>query len=162
MIAVCNTSPISSLVLIERLSLLARQFSQVLIPPEVAQELDAGGEVLGDWRTSVGATALVPRGVVNRALLTDLSATLHPGEAAAVALAVETADSILVIDEADGRRTAARLGLRITGTVGILVTAKRLGHIAEVKSLLLDLRTRAGFWLADDVVRHALELADES
>jgi len=161
MIAVCNTSPISSLIQINQLPLLARQFREVLIPPEVAVELDDGAEFLGDWRTTAGAQTLVTRAVGDRALLRDLLASLHPGEAAAIALAAQTSGAILIMDESDGRRAATRIGLRFTGTVGLLVTAKRRGDIPMLAPLLEQLRTKAKFWITNDVVRRALQLAGE-
>lgn len=47
MIAVCNTSPISSLLQIEHLTLLEQRFTDLWIPAEVAAELDDGTEFLG-------------------------------------------------------------------------------------------------------------------
>ncbi len=61
MIAVCNTSPVSNLIQIAALPLLATQFSEVCLPPEVAAELDDGADLLGDWRAAPGATGLETR-----------------------------------------------------------------------------------------------------
>ena len=161
MIAVCNTSPISNLIQIARLSLLPRQFAAVYVPPDVIAELDAGIEVLGEWRSTPGASALQVRAPSEANLLRDLATTLHQGEAAAIALAAELPAAVAVIDELDGRRTADRLSLRYTGTVGILIEAKRRGDIDRVAPLLDDLRSKAGFWLSEAVVRRALDLAGE-
>jgi predicted nucleic acid-binding protein len=49
MIAVGDTSPISALLRIGRLTLLTDLFEAVLVPPEVVAELDEGKHVLGDW-----------------------------------------------------------------------------------------------------------------
>lgn len=73
MIAVCNTSPISSLIQIGHLTLLEKLFTGLWIPPEVAAELDDGAEFLGDWRTAPGAASIRTRPIQNRALLRDLS-----------------------------------------------------------------------------------------
>ena len=48
MIAVCNTSPISSLIQIGHLTLPEKLFAELRIPPEVAAELDEGAEFLGE------------------------------------------------------------------------------------------------------------------
>ena len=66
MIAVCNTSPISSLIQIEQLALLERLFTELWIPPEVAAELDEGAEFLGDWRTAPGAASIRARPIQNQ------------------------------------------------------------------------------------------------
>ena len=161
MIAVCNTSPISSLIQIGHLALLEKLFTELRIPPEVALELDEGVDFVGEWRTAPGAASIRTRPVQNQALLRDLSGRVHLGEAAAIALTAEVDEAVLVIDDSSGRRIAATLGLRYTGTVGLLLASKRAGHVARIAPLLEDLRLRARFWISDDVLRHALELAGE-
>jgi uncharacterized protein len=76
-------------------------------------------------------------------------------------LATELDDAVLIIDDSSGRRIASTLGLRFTGTVGLLLQAKRAGHLARIAPLLEDLRLRARFWISDDVLRRAIELAGE-
>lgn len=161
MIAVCNTSPISSLIQIGHLTLLEKLFAELWIPPEVAVELDEGVEFLGDWRTAPGAASIRTRPIQNQALLRDLSGRLHLGEAAAITLTAELDEALLIIDDLSGRRIAATLGLRCTGTVGLLVTSKHAGHVDRIAPLLEDLRLRARFWISDDVIGRALELAGE-
>jgi predicted nucleic acid-binding protein len=95
-------------------------------------------------------------------LLRDLSGRTHLGEAAAITLAVEIDNALLITDDLPGRRIATTLGLRCTGTVGLLVASKRAGYLARIAPLLDDLRVRARFWISDDVIRRALELAGES
>lgn len=162
MIAVSNTSPISNLIQIGHLTLLAKLFTELWIPPEVASELDDGVEFFGDWRATPGATAIRLRSIHNQALFRELSGRAHFGEAAAITLAVEIGDPLLIIDDSEGRRMATTVGLRCIGTVGLLVASKRAGHVARVAPLLDALRARARFWISDDVLRRALELAEES
>jgi len=159
--AVCNTTPISNLIQIDAMPLLGRLFARILIAPEIAEELDGGSELLGAWREAPGAAAIVVLPVANRDLVKELSTALHIGEAAAIALALQVADSVLVIDEMDGRRAATRLGLKIVGTVGILLRAKEHQLIERVEPYLQLLRTKAHFWLSDDLYNHALVLAKE-
>jgi len=74
---------------------------------------------------------------------------------------LQVAGSALPIDEADGRKAATRLGLKIVGTVGILLRAKEQQLIEKVEPYLRALRTEARFWLSDDLYNHALFLAGE-
>jgi len=161
MIAVADTSPISALIRIGKLPLLGCLFEQVVIPPEVAAELEDGIATLGNWQQAEGAGILSTRSAANQLMTRELSALLHSGEAAAVAMAAEVSDSILVIDELEGRRVAARLGIRHTGTVGLIVAAKRQGHVASAGPLLQDLREKAKLWLSEELIRHALQLTGE-
>ena len=161
MIAVCNTSPISNLIRINALPLLGNLFTQVKIPSEVAEELEAGSEVLGMWREARGATLIEILPVANQDLVRELSGTLHIGESAAIALALQIPSSILILDESDARRAAAHLGLKMVGTVGILLRAKEQHLIERVEPYLQALRTKAHFWLSDDLYNHALISAGE-
>ncbi len=54
---------------------------------------------------------------------------LDRGEAEVLALANERSARLVIIDERKGRRYAKRLGLPLTGTVGVLLTAKHSGLI---------------------------------
>jgi uncharacterized protein len=64
------------------------------------------------------------------------------------------------VDERAGRRAAAALGLSVVGTLGVLLAAKRMGHIAEVRPLVDEL-LRQGFWVAPRLVKQALLAAAE-
>ena len=161
MITVCNTSPISNLIQIDALPLLGRLFTQITIPPEVAEELDAGTEALGVWRETPGAAEIEVVSVANTDLVKELSTTLHAGESAAIVLALQVAGSFLIIDEVDGRKAATRLGLRVVGTVGVLLRAKEQQLVERVEPYLQALRTKARFWLSDKLYNHAMVLAGE-
>lgn len=53
-----------------------------------------------------------------------LQGFLDPGEATSTSLATEFKGSLLIIDEKKGRKVAKELGLAISGSLGVLVTAK--------------------------------------
>jgi len=65
-----------------------------------------------------------------------LEASLDKGEASAIAFAIEHADCLLIIDDYKGRRYAEQLGIKITGTVGVIIDAKLSGYIESVKPVL--------------------------
>jgi len=133
----------------------------VWIPPEVAAELDDGGRLVGDWRAAAYSAGIRIRPVRNQTLLQRLAQTLHLGESAAIALASEIPATILVIDELEGRHVARRLGLTVTGTLGLIVSAKRRGVLPAARPVIEQLRQRGGLWLSDAIVQHALALAEE-
>jgi len=66
-----------------------------------------------------------------------------------------------LIDERRDRLVAARLNLRYTGILGILVEAKSQGLIDRVKPLLDALINQAGFWVAEPLYNSVLRLVDE-
>ena len=88
--------------------------------------------------------------------------TLDRGEAEAIVLAQSYPDARLLVDEARGRRVAEHLGLRVTGTGGVLVAAKVSGLIEAVRPVLDALREEHGFRLGDAPYDAILRLAGEA
>jgi predicted nucleic acid-binding protein len=82
------------------------------------------------------------------ALVSLLTLELHPGEAEAIALALEIKADYLLIDEREGRTLARQLGLPITGVLGVLLRAKRRRQIEAVKPEIEALRRQARFFIA--------------
>ncbi|WP_437974773.1 DUF3368 domain-containing protein [Sorangium sp. So ce295] len=93
--------------------------------------------------------------------LRQLLVQLDPGEAAAIALAVERSASLLLIDEVDGRKVGRRHGLRMTGTLGVLLEGKRQGHLGEVRAWI-DALGRQGFHIGAALKQHVLAAAGEA
>ncbi len=85
---------------------------------------------------------------------------LDRGEAEVIALAQERRADLVVIDERLGRRHAKRLGLPVTGTLGVLLKAKRMGFLSEVAPVIRAIRQQ-GIRLGDSLVAEVLALADE-
>ena len=56
-----------------------------------------------------------------------------------IALGLEQQARLVLLDELIGRKVAESLGLRLTGSVGILIRAKQLGEITAIKPLLEDM-----------------------
>jgi len=67
---------------------------------------------------------------------------------------------LVIVDERRGRTAARTMGLRVTGSVGILLRAKRLGVLSEVGPCLRAMRA-GGVWLSDRLVEFALREAGE-
>jgi predicted nucleic acid-binding protein len=65
---------------------------------------------------------------------------LDPGESSAIALALETKEPLLILDDAQAREFALELGLTITGTLGILIAAYRQGIIADINPIIASLK----------------------
>ena len=66
-------------------------------------------------------------------------------------------DALLIIDDGDGRKSAKQLGLKITGTVGILLLASDEGML-DLKDALNELKS-AGFRLSDREYGKIMSLA---
>lgn len=160
-LVVTNNTPVSNLIRIGQLPLLGLLFGHVLIPAQVTDELDRGQHVLGAWREAPGAEALVAATPLDGPFLRQLLGELDPGEASAIVLAVERSASLLLIDEVDGRKVGRRHGLRMTGTLGLLLEGKRQGHLDEVRPWIEAL-SRQAFHISAALKQQVLTVAGEA
>jgi len=162
-IVVSDTSPIRALHHLGLLETLSRLFEVVFLPPAVLGELERVPDSQRPAELSSYAWVRVQRPSDEEQVL-RLEAQLDRGEAEAIALALEL-NADLLIDEADGREVARRLGLARIGVLGILVRCKARGWIAEVRPLLERLQAQLNFYISpalrDEVLRIAGEPTDQ-
>ncbi len=138
MIVISDTSVITNLAAIQNLQLLPQLYGRVTIPEAVYRELvDIQPMVPGVLEVQTAPWIEVKQ-VENRTLVDRLrnEARLDAGESEAIGIALELRADLLLIDERRGRAEANRLGLRITGLLGILVEAKQRNLIAAVRPLM--------------------------
>jgi predicted nucleic acid-binding protein len=83
-----------------------------------------------------------------------LRAEIDPGESAAIALARRINSDLLIVDDMAGRRLAQRMGLTVTGTVGVVLAGAERHLIDDPFVVLDDLRKRGGLWLSDSFVEN--------
>lgn len=132
---ICNTSPLQYLHQLGRLDILQRLANPLIVPTAVALELAEGrqrGIDVPDPNTLPWITLREPLSQAVLPLMIDLG----PGETAVLALALESQDALVILDDGLARRYAERLNLRLTGTLGLLIDAKRAGYIDAVAPLL--------------------------
>ena len=77
-------------------------------------------------------------------------------------LALELGADELLIDERLGRREATRLGLSITGLLGVLLVAKRRGLVVAIRPVMNDLINQAGFRVSNQLYAEVLLAANEN
>jgi predicted nucleic acid-binding protein len=161
MIVVCNTSPLTNLAAIGQFDLPRRLYGGLHIAHGVWEELNAGGRRWPGRDEVAEANWIEQHEVQNQTLVTALRRDLDRGEAETIALALDLGADLVLLDEKEGRHAAQRLGLRIVGTVGVLLEAKANGAINTVRPHLDGLRQTAGFYLSPSLYQYALTLAGE-
>lgn len=158
MIVVGDASALIALHQIDGWPLLPRLYGEVHVPDAVWHEVFSAAR-------SPAILPAPPAWLLRHATPSRMVAmpeldSLDAGEADAIRLARELPADLLLIDEIRGRAVAQRLGLRITGVVGILIDARRRGLIPSLAVALAGLRAHH-FWMSDALVREALRLAGE-
>ncbi|MGB3239451.1 MAG: DUF3368 domain-containing protein [Geitlerinemataceae cyanobacterium] len=157
---VINTSPLIALVAaLETLTVLPSLYNEVLVPFEVCQEILCGGssnfavaEFAADtWLQKIKSPLIISPLLLN---------SLDRGEAAVIQLALDEGVSTVCIDETVGRRVARLSGLTLTGSVGILLRAKREGYPISVKQSIVKMLDK-GIRLSPTVINFALKESGE-
>jgi uncharacterized protein len=163
--AVSDSSPLIHLAKIEALELISRLYSRILIPPavwrEVVEESD-GRPGAVEMQRAVVAGWMVKQAAKNEALVIALRQTLDNGEAEAIALATELQPEAVLLDDKLARRMALRFGLPVTGTLGVLLRAKQVGLVVELRSLITRLQSEGDYYIDPGLIEKALLAAGES
>jgi predicted nucleic acid-binding protein len=157
---ICNTSPLLYLHQVSCLELLAKLYGRIIVPPAVESELSVGRERGVNVPVISELNWIMSRTPAARNVLSAVM-DLGPGEAEVLALGLEMRDSLLILDDRLARRIARLNGLRVTGTLGILVRAKKAGLVSAIAPILEKLRATS-LWLSPELLQWALEEANES
>lgn len=142
---ISDTSCLIALDRINQLDLLQELFQQIVTTQEVKEEF---GKELPEWIQIIA--------VQNTDKVQELEAVLDKGEASAIALALETERSLLIIDEKKGRKVAQSLNIEIIGTLKVIQMAKQKGIIKSARPLIKDLQ-KAGFRFSPMIVKILLD-----
>ena len=127
---ISDTSCLIALTNISRLETLRQLYNEIIITPEVASEYKLP---LPKW--------IIKQPVENRSLLTEIQKNgLDIGESSAIALAMETKNSVLILDEDRARNYALKKGLTIIGTITIIGNACDKGYIDSYEETCEALR----------------------
>ncbi len=127
---ICDTSPLQYLHQLRRMDFLRALAEAVIIPPSVVAELDAGRRAGIDLPELDSSFVVVHKPERTQNPFPTLN--LGDGEIGVLSLGLESRNRIVVIDDGLARRAATALDLKLTGTMGILLDAKKMGLIPTV------------------------------
>ena len=157
---VSNSSPIIHLAKIGKLSLLREYFDTIMVPGSVFKECVTEGKDRKEVEAIKKAEWIRVAEVQDKKLVKLLQSSLDDGESEAIALSLESGADLILLDDSDAREKARIYGLTVTGTLGVLLRAKKDRKISSLKENIIKLR-ESGFWVSDFVEERLLEASGE-
>ena len=162
---VADTSPLFYLAKLDRLTLLRELYQSVNVPEVVWRETLAATEKHPEILPTLTAARSDGWLIVSRLHLPHALpglGMLDAGEREAIELANELHADLLIVDDEAGRNAAAKLGFSVTGTLGVLISAKQSGLLATLKPEIERLCSETTFRISPGLKSTALRRAGES
>jgi len=158
---VSNTTPISNFLLLNRIDILKQLFKEIHISQTVKYEIEDFFSTHEDWQQSLHEGFIVVHQVQHHFMLKQFLNVLHPGEAETLCLCMEHNAQLCLVDDKNARAFAEFNNIKISGTLGILIAAKKKGVIEVVKPFMDMLRTKHRFWISDNMYEKVLQTSHE-
>ena len=157
MILIADSSALISLSICNQLELLDKLFDRVQVPLSVYNEIN-----VPDKPESKVLVKYLKENTVNVDLSSYIISTprLGRGELEAMALFKKLNADFLLTDDKPARKTAEYNGIKIIGSIGILIWAKKQNLIKEVKPSLNEIYNSYIF-LSEDLYQYVLKVIDE-
>ncbi len=156
---VVNSTPLIILCGIGHLEILKELYGEITIPlavyREVTRKEDSACMQINNCRSWIHVEEI--EDYTEKKMY---KAKLHDGEVEVMILSQKQNADVVIIDDNAAKKTAKYLGLPVTGTLGILLKAKREGIIGEVRPLISEMK-HIGFYVSRDIEQMVLEQAGE-
>ncbi len=154
-----NASPLILLNKVSHISLLQELCSELVIPSGVAKEILTGpaNDTTRIWLSEKGSPLIRDLRQVDPVVA---GWDLGLGESQVVSWAYKNPGFEAILDDRAARKCALSLKIRVRGTVGVILLAKKDGRLAKAKPLLNQL-IQIGFRIDSELLRAALQLAKE-
>lgn len=155
---IVNNTPLVTFWAIGRLDILRSLFDEILIPAAVRDEFLATEKE--SRRRTLREESWIRVVEVQNSRRIQSFVGLDAGETEVLVLAEEQDASLVLIDERKARRFAERMGLPISGTLGILLLAKEEKVISAIAPVLRKIQ-EAGLYFDSKLIERVLQLAGE-
>lgn len=159
MIVFSNTTPFISLCSVNLLNILPALFGEIVVASSVVEECSEGGKVFVPDLASLPWVTV--QAVQSEKQLPSLF-ELDRGERDTLLLAAQETNALVLMDEKLGRNMAEYLGIRVTGTLGILAKAKTENLIPSFSRAALDMRDQGIYFSEGLVLRLAVRLGESN
>ncbi len=155
---ISNTSPLIFLSKIEKLDLAHKHFGIITLPDAVLKEMKDKTPHSPELQYFESHQPLFHVATPRKVFSLDLGA----GESAAISLAIEQKPDFLLIDDHQGRLAAQKAGIRVIGTLGILLIFLKKKDISfEEFKTLLNILIESGFRMRIELYEHFLREAEK-
>ena len=155
-----NCSPLILLGRISRLDLLPALAERVVVPYAVLEELKRKDHQ--DWLAQTVSSHPGIEAVDAPPVPAEVQRwKLGEGEAAVLSFCLANPEYRAVLDDLRGRRSALALGVPLSGTLGLLIEARRRELIPVARPLIAAIRG-FGYYIEDHLVEAALRQVGET
>jgi len=155
---IINSSPLISLAILDRLHLLNDLFEKVFIARSVFHEVTVIEKPFSERLKSFSTDLII--NAENRIAVNILSKEIDLGEAETIVIALEKKLPCIILDDYKARKYAQLNGLKVIGTIGVLIKSKQIGKITNVKSEL-DTLIKNKIRISESLYNKALVLSNE-
>lgn len=158
---VVNSTPLIILCNINLLSVLKELYGEIFIPEAVFNEVTAKQDDTACKKIKTETDWIKIVKIPQNEKLKIYRARLHSGEVEVMLLAQKKpAADLVIIDDNAAKTTAKFLGLKVTGTLGVLLKAKKNRIIKKIKPYIKKMKEK-GFYISDKIEKLVLSLSDE-
>jgi len=158
---VSNTTPISNFLHLGQVEILSKVFKELHVPMAVYSEIETYFSGDNQWQKCLDEDFIIKAEIQTSAKIKELMTHLHMGEAEALCLCIENNAKLCLLDDRDARIIARLNNIPISGTLGVLMKAKKMGIIESVKEFMDRLRTDHHYWIDDAMYNKVLNLSGE-
>lgn len=148
-LVIADTGCLVILSKVNELNLLKAVYHRIIITPEIAKEFN---QQIPDWIEIIEAK--------DKKLQLLLEDSLDLGEATALTPAFEIDNTTVILDDLKARIIANKLGIKVTGTIGVVVKAKLKGSISSAKNILEKI-SNTDFRINAKIIEQAIKEAGE-
>ncbi len=157
---IVNTTPLIALCHVGQLNLLKKMYGEIMIPHAVYRELSEKQESVCKKQVDASLDWIHVEEIENQMAKSMFKTQLHDGEVEVMILAKERDADIVIIDDANAKKHAKYLKLPVTGTLGVLIKAKKQGYISELKPIIQEMVNK-NIYISEKLVQLCLEMVNE-
>jgi len=154
-VAVSNSGPLIHLTLAGLLDFVCELFDLIIIPPRVYDEIIVKGKEENHSDAYILERAIDNKNIkveaVKKSNKTITSSKLHEAEIESIILTLQSNVEIILLDDEEARIFARRLGIRVSGTLGILIDLYRRGFFGLDEALQYLKKINEVMYLSSDV-----------